>query len=127
MPSRPIDAPDAPQAVGDYAQAVEVMGTGRRLYVSGQIPVTAEGDVPAGFDAQARQAWANVVAQLHAAGMDVTQLVKVTTYLADRAHADANAAIRREVLSGHRPALTIIVCTIFDPAWLLEIEGVAEA
>lgn len=127
MPSRPIDAPDAPQAVGDYAQAVEVTGTGRRLYVSGQIPVTAGGDVPAGFDAKARQAWANLTAQLGAAGMDVTHLVKVTTYLADRAHADANAAIRRQILGGHRPALTIVVCTIFDPAWLVEIEGIAEA
>lgn len=125
--SRPIDAPDAPTSIGDYAQAVEVAATARRLYISGQIPERTEGTVPATFEGQARQAWANVIAQLRAADMEITHLVKVTTYLSDRAYADVNSEVRREVLQGHRPALTIIVCTIFDPAWLLEIEAVAEA
>ena len=127
MAIRNIDAPDAPTVVGDYAQAVEVTGTSRRLYVSGQIPVDTTGALPPTFEGQARQAWANVIAQLRAADMDVANLVKVTTFLSDRQYADTNSAVRQELLAGHRPALTIIVCKIFDPAWLLEIEGVAEA
>lgn len=68
-----------------------------------------------------------MLAQLRAADMDIGNLVKVTTYLSDRGYAEQNSAVRQHILAGHRPALKIVVCTIFDPAWLLEIEAVAEA
>ena len=35
MRTRTIEAPDAPAAAGGYAQAVEVTGAERLLYVSG--------------------------------------------------------------------------------------------
>jgi len=66
--------------------------------------------VPEGFEAQCRQAWRNVFAVLGSAGMDAGDLVKVTTYLTDRAQADAKGRIRREMLPpATRPALTVIV------------------
>lgn len=43
--------------------------------------------------------------------MTVTNLVKVTTFLGDRAHAPTNTVVRTEVLGDHRPALTVIVPT----------------
>ncbi|HVQ07959.1 MAG TPA: Rid family hydrolase [Allosphingosinicella sp.] len=58
-------------------------------------------------------------------GHGLADIVKVTTFLADRAHAAENGAIRREVLAGLTPALTIIIAGIYDPAWLLEIEVIA--
>lgn len=33
-----INAPDAPAPVGGYAQAIEVAGTTRLVFVSGQVP-----------------------------------------------------------------------------------------
>jgi enamine deaminase RidA (YjgF/YER057c/UK114 family) len=110
-----------------YAQSHEVRGATRWLYVSGQVPADAEGRVPAAFDDQARLAWANVHAQLARAGMTLDHLVKVTIYLADRRWRGANAAVRKAVLGARAPALTIIVCDIYDEAWLLEIEAVAAA
>jgi 2-iminobutanoate/2-iminopropanoate deaminase len=127
MHRRTVDAPDAPAAAGGYAQAVEVTGASRLLFVSGQIPVGADGAVPAGFREQCRVAWANVEAQLRAAGMTLDNLVKVTTFLADRAHAGTNREVRAEILGDRRPALTVIVCGILDSAWLVEIEAVAAA
>ncbi|MCK2220063.1 RidA family protein [Actinomadura sp. ATCC 31491] len=122
-----IDPSDAPAPQGGYTQALAVAGASRLLFVSGQIPETPDGQVPEGFEAQCRLVWANVLAALRAAGMDVPNLVKVTTYLSDRAHAGTNGAVRREVLGDHRPALTVVVAGIFDPRWLLEIEAVAAA
>jgi enamine deaminase RidA (YjgF/YER057c/UK114 family) len=121
------DAPDVPAAVGGYANAVEVRDARRLLFVSGQIPVSADGHVPSGFEAQCRLVWANVLACLREADMDVENLVKVTTFLSDRGHADVNSAVRREVLGDHRPALTVVLAGIFDEGWLLEIEAIAAA
>lgn len=110
---------------GGYAAAYEVAGAKRTVYISGQVPDRPDGSLPEGFEAQCRQVWANIDAVLAQAGMTRRDLVKVTTYLSDRRDREVNARIRREVLGEHRPALTIIITGIYDPAWLLEIEAVA--
>jgi 2-iminobutanoate/2-iminopropanoate deaminase len=121
----PIDPPEGPMPIGGYAQAFSVpAGTGL-LFVSGQVPVDSEGVTPFGFEAQCRQAWRNLLTVLRSADLDVTALVKVTTYLSDRKYADQNSQVRREVLGGHRPALTVIIADIFDGGWLIEIEAIA--
>jgi 2-iminobutanoate/2-iminopropanoate deaminase len=127
MQKRSVAAETAPVTIGNYAQAVEVVGAMRQVYVSGQIPVDSAGTVPADFAGQARLVWANVVAQLAAAGLGLDHLVKVTIYLSDRRYADENRAIRKEVLAGREVALTCIITGIFDQAWLLEIEAIAAA
>jgi len=127
MQRRVINAADAPQSQGGYAQAVETSGVARTLYVSGQIPAGVDGAVPAAFSDQARLAWANVEAQLRAAGMTFDNLVKVTIFLADRRYAMENRAARAEALGDRRVAMTVVIAGIFDAAWLLEIEAVAAA
>jgi 2-iminobutanoate/2-iminopropanoate deaminase len=127
MKLKSINAATAPGTSGAYAQAVEVTGAGRWLFVSGQIPVTLSGNTPPEFPAQARLVWANLLAQLEAADMSLTNLVKVTTFLSAREFAVQNSEIRREILGDHAPALTVIITGIYDPEWLLEIEAVAVA
>jgi 2-iminobutanoate/2-iminopropanoate deaminase len=96
-----------------------------RSYVSGQIPQSRDGVVPATFREQCLLAWRNVEAQLRAADMTFDDLVKVTTFLSNRQFGAENAEVRREMLGDRAPALTVIVVDIFDSAWLLEIEAVA--
>ncbi|MQM27902.1 RidA family protein [Glycomyces albidus] len=122
-----INPSSVPEAVGGYVNGLEVRGAERMLFVSGQIPQDREGRVPEDIEAQCRLAWSNLTAVLREAGMDVSNLVKVTTFLSDRAHAEVNSAVRREVLGGHEPALTVIITGIWDPAWLIEIEAIAAA
>ena len=122
-----INASSAPQPAGGYAQALEVVGAQRLLFISGQIPESVAGEIPADFPAQARLAWRNVLAQLEAAGMSMTNLAKVTVFLSSREFAMPNRVIRQEVLGSHSPALTVIIAGIFDDRWLLEIEAVAVA
>jgi enamine deaminase RidA (YjgF/YER057c/UK114 family) len=125
MTLTPVNAPDAPSPAGDYAQAVRLKDFEELLFVSGQIPVAADGAVPGAFAGQCRLVWRNVEAQLRAAGMGLADIVKVTTFLSDRAYAAENSAIRREVLADLTPALTVLIAGIYDPAWLLEIEVIA--
>jgi enamine deaminase RidA (YjgF/YER057c/UK114 family) len=120
-----VNASDVPAPGGGYSQAVRVRAGAEMLFVSGQIPVDTDGATPSAFGAQCRLVWRNVEAQLRAGGFGLDDLVKVTTFLADRRHAEENGAIRREMLGDRAPALTVIITTIFDPAWLLEIEAVA--
>ncbi|MEM7221943.1 MAG: RidA family protein [Pseudomonadota bacterium] len=120
-----INAPDAHDLKSGYSQAVAVSEVKRTVYVSGQIPVRPDGTVPETFREQAEQAWANVEAQLRAAGMGMGNIVRHTTYLSDRQYRAENSEVRRKVLQGFQPALTVIIAGIFDGAWLLEIEAVA--
>lgn len=110
-----------------FAQAYEVSGATRWLYISGQVPEDAQQRVPPDYPAQYRLAWANVERQLRAAGMSYDHLVKVTIYLSDRSLIAQSGGLRREVLGERTPAVTIVIVGIYDPAWLLEIEAVAAA
>ena len=127
MAGRSINSAAAPAPVGGYSQAFEVAGARRLLFVSGQVPESRDGEVPADFRGQARVAWANLLAQLDAASMSVENLVKVTIFLSSRDYAEANRELRAEVLGSHCPALTVIITGIFDERWLLEIEAFAVA
>lgn len=90
MKTRKIDAENGADALGSYTQALEVSGTTRRLYISGQAPVTKDGNVPATFKEQAETVWNNILAQLHAVDMTAENIVKATTYLIDRSHRAEN-------------------------------------
>lgn len=127
MPFKSINSENAPQSAGGYSQAIEASENTRRLYISGQIPVTVEGVVPATFTDQAKLVWANVEAQLLSADMTLDNLAKVTIFLSDRKYAMENREVRAEILGERAPAMTVIIAGIFDDAWLLEIEAIAEA
>lgn len=127
MHTREINAEDAPKPGGAYSQAVEVSGGNRILFLSGQLGTEADGTVPSSMEEQARLAWRNVGRQLAAAGMGFGNLVKVTMIIPNAAEIPASRAARAEVLGDLRPASTVIVAGLADPAWKIEIEGVAYA
>src|SRR5437879_2728107 len=125
MKTRAIAAEGAPKAAGGYAQAFEVIGAQRILFISGQIPEAPDGRLPEGFREQCLQVWDNIKAQLKAADMSLANLAKVTIFLSDRQHALENREIRNSVLGDLTPALTVIIADIFDEKWLLEVEAIA--
>lgn len=79
-----INANDAPQTPGTYAQAIRFDSARDVLLISGQIGAKPNGEVPADPLEQARLIWRNIDAQLRAAGMAKADLAKVTIYLSDR-------------------------------------------
>lgn len=127
METRRVNSTVAHSASGGYSQAVEVQNSTRLLFISGQIPVKPDGEVPDSFVEQARLAWANVEAQLKAANLGLENIVKHTTFLSDRRYRTQNSEVRREVLGDLEPALTVIITGIYEADWLLEIEAIAAA
>ncbi len=126
MHTREIAAENAPgSGAAGYAQALLVEQATRWLFVSGQVPLTAEGETPAGFEAQCRQAWANVAAQLQAGGMGLADIVKISAYIADPADGPAFRQIRADVMSGRRVAATTVIAGMWEKRWLVEIDVTA--
>lgn len=116
-----VAAPVAP-----YSHGVLSEGPGSWLYIAGQVGTDREGRLQQGFEAQARQAWSNLVAVLAAAGMDVSHLVKVTTYLVDGADMAKLGPVRGAFLGSARPASTLVVAkALARPEWLCEVEAIA--
>ncbi len=112
---------------GGYSHGVLVEGTYRQLFISGQIPETADGEIPVGFEPQCLAVWSNIGEVLAEAGMTFENVVKVTTYLTSPDLAETNGRIRRQILGDLRPALTVVVAQTLDSQWLLEIEVIAVA
>ena len=109
-----------------YSHGVEAPAGARWLYISGQVGVTPDGRIAEGAEAQIEQAWRNVLSVLEAAGMGPRDLVKVTTFLIDRAHLPTARTVRDRMLQGAAPASTLLfVAGLASPEWLVEIEAVA--
>jgi len=77
-----ISTDKAPQAIGTYSQAVKV---GTTVYMSGQIPLIpetmemVEGDIKS----QIHRVFQNLQAVAHAAGGNLSDIVKLNIYLTD--------------------------------------------
>ena len=122
-----INSPKSHQPSGGYSQAVEVVEPKRTLYISGQIPMSANGDVPGTFEQQAMLVWSSIANQLQQADMTFDNLVKHTTFLSNRKYCEENSKIRQQLLGDRRPALTVVIAEIYDSHWLLEVEAIAVA
>jgi len=125
MQRRDINAPDAAAPVGVYTQAVEVTGATRTLYVSGQVGADISGTIPDDITAQARLVYANIQAQLRAANMSLDNIVKLTIILTDFGNMAAARAARSEVMGERRPASTLIIAGLANPAFKIEVEAIA--
>lgn len=119
-----ISTPDAPQAIGPYSQGVEAAGL---VFVSGQIPLDpASGEVvQAAFADQARRALANLGAVVAAAGLERSQVIKVTVYLTDLARFGEFNEIYGAFFGDHRPARAVIGVAALPRAAQIEVEAVA--
>ena len=114
--------------VADYSHQIEVQGSGRWLVLSGQIGVSPDGDVPADPAEQIEVALANIGSHLEAAGMAVTDLVKLTFYLVGDIDAAARRAAVTAWLGGHQPCTTLLYVTaLANPALVVEIDAWAFA
>jgi enamine deaminase RidA (YjgF/YER057c/UK114 family) len=112
--------------IGTYSHGVEIPANARWLYVAGQIGLAKNGMVPATIEGQTEVAWQNIAAILADAGMQLTDIVKVTQYLTRLDHFAGYAATRAKILGGHRPASTLLVISsLVKPEYLVEVEVVA--
>ncbi|EFQ62297.1 RidA family protein [Pseudomonas sp. FP597] len=109
---------------GHYTQAVAHAGV---LYVSGQLPVRANGEHSSGqpFEVQASIALDNLLAILDEAGLSQRDLLKVTVYVVDIQHWPAFDRIYARYLGEHKPARAVVPVPALHHGYLIEIDAVA--
>ena len=112
-------------ATRDYVHAMEVTGATRQLFVSGTMGLAEDGLAPASLDEQLELIWSNIQRILAEAEMSVSNIVRLTSYLARPEYAGRNQAAREKALSGRVVPTTAIVVTTLDPSWLVEVEVIA--
>jgi 2-iminobutanoate/2-iminopropanoate deaminase len=119
-----VSAPDAPQAIGPYSQAIRAGGF---LFLSGQIPldpVTSEvvaGDVRA----QTRRVLENMGAVLAAAGLSFDAVVKTTVFLVDLADFAAMNDVYATVFTDPAPARSTVQVSRLPRDVRVEIDAIA--
>ncbi len=114
----------APAPAGHYVQAARA---GNTLYISGQLPIRADRQPLAdtGFETQTRQALANMLEILKAAGGTPAQLARVTAYIVGVANWPEFNRIYAEMLPDARPARTVVPVPELHYGFLVEIDAVA--
>ena len=112
-------------ATPDYVHAMEVSNPSRLLFVSGTMGLDADGNAGRDLSEQLDLIWSNLRAILADAGMSTANIVRVTSYLADRAHAETNQNARVAALDGRIVPTTAIVVQTLRDDWLVELEIVA--
>lgn len=118
-----ISTDQAPAAVGAYSQA---LAAGPYVFVSGQIPLDAAGNLVAGdIVVQTVQALANLKAVLAAAGLDLKDVVKTTVFLADLADFKEFNRTYAEFFPQHPPARTTIQAAGLPRGVSVEIDAIA--
>ena len=109
-----------------YSHGVEHGRQGRRLVIAGQVGVRKDGTVAEGLEAQLAQCWDNLIEVLRAAGMEASDLVKVTIFVTVPDAIAISRRVREQKLGGHAPAATFLqVAGLARPEFLAEIEGEA--
>ncbi|WP_250630627.1 RidA family protein [Rhodoflexus caldus] len=113
-----------------YTHVVKVSG-GTTIYLSGQVPTDAQGQIVGknDFDAQARQVFENLQTALKAAGATFADVVKMNTYVVGLTIERRNRIreIRRNYLNMEQPPASTLagVEALYDPEVLIEIEAIA--
>jgi 2-iminobutanoate/2-iminopropanoate deaminase len=124
MTRREIIVEGVAPPISHYAHAVIA---GDTLYVSGIVPVDADGNlVGADVVAQARAVFSIMGRVLAAAGASAADVVKVTVYLLDVDDRPRINPVRQEFFGATRPASTLVeVSRLAVEGARLEIEAVA--
>lgn len=113
------------EPISHYTDAVEAGGF---LYVSGMLPVNADGELVGAGDVvrQSEQVLDNVHAVLRAAGATFDDVVKVGVYVTDMAGRELINTVRRRYFGDARPASTLVeVRALANQDALVEMEAVA--
>ena len=126
MPKQIISTDTAPAAIGPYSQAVSVDAGGKTVFLSGQIglvPGTGE-LVSDEFEAQVRQAFANLSAVTQAAGGSLANVVKFTLFLTDLGEFAVVNRILGELVPQPFPARSTVGVSSLPKGAKFEVEAI---
>jgi 2-iminobutanoate/2-iminopropanoate deaminase len=114
----------APAPAGHYSQAIR---SGNSLYISGQLPIRADkAPLPdMSFETQARQAIANMLGILEAAGGKPADLCRVTAYIVGVENWPEFNRVYGDMLGNAKPARTVVPVPELHYGYLVEVDAIA--
>ncbi|MDR6120782.1 2-iminobutanoate/2-iminopropanoate deaminase [Bacillus sp. SLBN-46] len=120
---RTVQTNQAPAAIGPYSQGIIVNNL---FYSSGQIPLTAEGNLVTGdVKEQTHQVFKNLQAVLTEAGASFETVVKATVFIKSMDDFAAINEVYGEYFSTHKPARSCVEVARLPKDVLVEIEVIA--
>jgi len=126
MSLKHIHSDETPAPLSAHSDAVLIPPGAAILVSSGQLGMLKDGTIPEDTEQQIEAAFDNVEAVLRAAGMTMSDVVKMTTFITDPRYRDAFRAVRAERVGNPPPSSTRIVITSLSmPETKVEIEIIA--
>ena len=112
--------------IGFSAAVIVPLGDRSLVFVSGEVGRDATGAiVTGGFEAEARQCFANIQTALQRAGASFKDVVRITAYVKDLADYPAYARVRSEVFGADWPASASVGVSDLLLGARLEVDAVA--
>ena len=125
-----MNAPQAYDAgfshqIGRYSDAIRVPAGYDQIIVSGTPGLDENGNIPADFAEEARQAWRNVAAILEKAGASISDIVSVRLYLTREEDIKTYVQVQKEMITHERAATLFVAKAMVWPEIHVEVEAVA--
>jgi 2-iminobutanoate/2-iminopropanoate deaminase len=118
-----VNTNSAPAAIGPYSQGIIVNNL---FYSSGQIPLTASGEMVTGDIAeQTHQVFKNLKAVIDEAGASLESVVKSTVFLKDMNQFVEFNEVYGQYFAEHKPARSCVEVARLPKDALVEIEVIA--
>ena len=118
-----VSTKEAPAAIGPYSQGIIVNNI---FYSSGQIPLTAEGEMVNGdVQEQTHQVFKNVQAVLKEAGASLESVINTTVFIKDMNDFGKVNEVYGEYFHTHKPARSCVEVARLPKDALVEIEVIA--
>ena len=111
--------------IGRYSDAVRVPADYDQIIVSGTPGLDKNGNIPADFADEARQAWRNVTAILEKAGASIGDIVSIRQYLTREEDIKTYVAVQKEIITHEHAAMLLVPTTMVWPEIHVEVEAVA--
>jgi 2-iminobutanoate/2-iminopropanoate deaminase len=111
-----------------YTQVVTVSGTGKMIFVAGQLARDAEGNLVGKGDmrAQIQQIGENIKTCLEAAGATLADIVKTNTFVTNYVEFSKHGDMRMRYFGPATPTSTTVeISRLADPDAMIEIEAIA--
>jgi 2-iminobutanoate/2-iminopropanoate deaminase len=116
------------EPLAGYSHQVELSGDERLLVLSGQVGMGPDGTVPDDPVEQFQIALENVERNLDAAGLAISDHVKLTLYLVGEMDQERRRTVLTDKLGGHAPCMTLVyVAALAAPVYKVEIDAWASS
>lgn len=123
MKMKIVQTSGAPAAIGPYSQGIIV---NNMFYSSGQIPLTAEGELLQGnVQEQTHQVFKNLAAVLKEANASFETIVKATVFIKNMDDFAAINEVYGQYFNVHKPARSCVEVARLPKDVLVEIEVIA--